>query len=42
MDVWVFIPLDIAAPLPEETETSQVPSDYDRTNGNASYVCTIA
>ena len=42
MDAWTFITLDIAAPLPEETETSQVPSDYDRTNGNAGYVCTIA
>ncbi|TFY58444.1 hypothetical protein EVJ58_g6413 [Rhodofomes roseus] len=43
MDAFTFIALDIAAPLPsEETETSQVPSNYDRTNGNAGYVCTIA
>ncbi|KZT64691.1 hypothetical protein DAEQUDRAFT_598779 [Daedalea quercina L-15889] len=33
---------DISAPLPsEELETTQVLSDYDHSNGNASYSCTI-
>ncbi|PCH42923.1 fungal pheromone precursor [Wolfiporia cocos MD-104 SS10] len=35
--------LSIAVPVPaEETETSQIPADYDTSNGGANSNCTIA